>query len=88
MSQPFFVRSLSRAERKAIQKLRSKRSPNLDVYRRVQAVYFSSQRLRVQQIAEIVGRSRLSVARWLHEFNTHGLPALTARCLFSVLWMR
>jgi transposase len=75
MSQPFFVRSLSPAERKAIQKLR-KRPPNLAVYRRVQAVHFSSQGLKVQQIAEIVGRSRLSVTRWLHEFNAHGLTAL------------
>ena len=75
MSQPFFVRSLSRAERKAIQKLR-KRPPNLAVYRRVQAVHFSSQRLKVQQIAEIVGRGRLSVTRWLHEFDAHALPAL------------
>jgi transposase len=75
MSQPFFVRSLSRAERKAIQKLR-KCPPNLAVYRRVQAVHFSSQRLKVQQIAEIVGRNRLSVTRWLHEFNARGLPAL------------
>jgi transposase len=75
MSQPFFVRSLSLSERKAIQKLR-KRPPNLAVYRRVQAVHFSSQHLKVQQIAEIVGRSRLSVTRWLHEFNAHGLAAL------------
>ena len=75
MSQPFFVRSLSRSERKAIQKLH-KRPPNLDVYRRAQAVYFSSKGLKVQQIAEIVGRSRLSVTRWLHEFDTHGLLAL------------
>ncbi len=75
MSQPFFVRSLSRAERKAIQKLR-KHPPNLAVYRRVQAIHLSSQRLKVQQIAEIVGRSRLSVTRWLHEFNEHGLTAL------------
>jgi len=63
---PFFVRSLSRAERKAIQKLR-KRPPNLAIYRRIQAVHFSSQRLKVQQIAEIVGRSRLTVTRWLVE---------------------
>jgi transposase len=75
MSQPFFVRSLSRAERKAIEKLR-KRPPNLDVYRRSQAVYFSSKRLKAQQIAEIVGRSRISVTRWLHEFDKHGLTAL------------
>jgi len=75
MSQPFFVRSLSRAERKAIQKLR-KRPPNVDVYRRTQAVYFSSKGLKVQQIAEIVGRSRISITRWLHEFDRHGLVAL------------
>jgi len=75
MSQPFFVRSLSRAERKAIRKLR-KRPPNVDVYRRTQAVYFSSKGLKVQQIAEIVGRSRISITRWLHQFDTHGLVAL------------
>jgi transposase len=75
MSQPFFVRSLSRAERKAIVKLR-KHPPNVNVYRRTQAVYFSSEGLKVQQIAEIVGRSRISVTRWLHEFNDHGLVGL------------
>ena len=41
MSQPFFVRSLSRAERKAIEKLR-KRPPNVDVY---STVYNSLKRL-------------------------------------------
>ena len=75
MSQPFFVRSLSQAERKAIRKLR-KRPPNLAVYRRAQAVHFSSQRLKVQQIAEIVSRSRLTVTRWLHQFDACGLVAL------------
>jgi len=75
MSQPFFVRLLSLAERKAISRLR-KRPPNVEVYRRTQAVYFSSKRLKVQQIAEIVGRSRISVTRWLHEFDRHGLGAL------------
>ena len=75
MSQPFFVRSLSRAERKAVGKLR-KRPPNVEVYRRAQAVYFSSKCLKVQQNAEIVGRSRISVTRWLHQFDRHGLGAL------------
>lgn len=75
MSQPFFVRSLSRAECKAIRKLR-KRPPNVEVYRRTQAVHFSSEGLKVQQIAEIVGRSRVSVTRWLHEFDRRGLLAL------------
>ena len=32
--------------------------------------------LKVQQIAEIVGRSRISVTRWLHQFNNGGLAAL------------
>lgn len=75
MSQPFFVRPLSRSERSRICKL-WKRPPNLDVYRRVQAVHFSSQGLKVQQIVDIVGRSRQTVTRWLHEFTVQGLPAL------------
>lgn len=75
MSQPFFVRRLSRSERVRIRKLR-KRPPNLDVYRRVQAVHFSSQGLKVQRIAEILGRSRQAVTRWLQEFTAQGLPAL------------
>ena len=75
MSQPFFVRPLTRSEQVRIRKLR-KRPPNLDVYRRVQAVHLSSQRLKAPQIAEIVGRSRVTVTRWLHEFDARGLPAL------------
>ena len=55
MSQPFFVRLLIRSERTHIHKLR-KRPPNIDVYRRVQAVHLSSKHLKVYQIAEIVGR--------------------------------
>ena len=75
MSQPLFVRRLTRAERAALRKLR-KRPPNLDVYRRVQAIHFSSQRLKAQQIAEIISRSALTVTRWIHEFDTRGLLAL------------
>ncbi len=75
MSRPFFVRHLTRTERAQILKLR-KHPPNLDVYRRPQTVHMSSQRLKVQQIAGIVSRSRLTVTRWLHQFNAHGLPAL------------
>ena len=75
MSQPFFVRLLTRGEREAIRKLR-KRPPNLDVFRRVQAVHLSSQRLKVQQIAESVSASPLTVRRWLQEFCAHGLPTL------------
>jgi len=75
MSKPFYVRPLTQAEQTQVRKLR-RRPPHLDVYRRAQAVHFSSQRLKVQQIAEIVSRNRTTVTRWLHEFNTHGLSAL------------
>ena len=75
MSQPFFVRRLTRSEGAAIRKLRT-RPPNLNVYRRVQAVHFSSQRLKVQQIADIVSRHRATVFRWLQDFDARGLPAL------------
>ena len=75
MSQPLFVRRLTRAERAAVRKLR-KKPPGLDVYRHAQAIHLSSQRLKAQQIAEIISRSPLTVTRWIHEFDAHGLPAL------------
>jgi transposase len=75
MSQPLFVRQLTRAERSAIGKLRNK-PPNLSVYRRAQAIHLSAQRLKTHEIAEIVSRSALTVTRWIHEFDAHGLPAL------------
>ena len=75
MSQPFFVRPLDRLERKTITKLRRK-PPDIRVYLRAQAVHFSSQGLKVQQIAEIVGRERSAVWRWLQAFQQQGLPAL------------
>ncbi len=75
MSQPLFVRRLTRAERSAIGKLRNK-PPNLSVYRRAQAIHLSAQRLKTHQIAEIVSRSALTVTRWIHEFDAQGLPAL------------
>ncbi len=78
MSQPFFVRRLTRAERVEIRRLR-KRPPNVDVHRRVQAVHFSSQRLNVHQIAEIVSRSRVTVTRWLHDFEANGCKSLWPR---------
>ncbi len=62
MSKPFYVRRLTRTEQAQIRKFR-KRSPSVDVYRRAQAVHFSSQRLNVQQIAEIVNRNRTTVTR-------------------------
>ena len=75
MSQPIFVRRLTRAERAAIRKVR-RRPPSLAVYRRAQAIQLSSQRLQARQIAEIVSCSPLTVTRWIHEFDGHGLATL------------
>jgi transposase len=74
MSQPLFVRRLTRTERSAVRKL-LKRPPNLHIYRRVQAIHLSAQRLKARQIAEIISRSPLTVTRWIHEFNIQSLPA-------------
>lgn len=75
MSQPFFVRRLTRTERTAIRRLR-KRPPSHAVFLRAQAVHFSSQRLTAEKIAAIVERDRSTVFRWLKAFEARGLPAL------------
>ena len=75
MSQPFFVRRLSRAERNAIRRLR-KRPPSHAVFLRAQAVHFSAQGLTAERIASIVARDRSTVYRWLKAFDARGLPAL------------
>jgi transposase len=75
MSQPFFVRRLTRSERLAIRELR-KRPPRHAVFLRAQAVHFSSQRLTAERIAGIVARDRSTVYRWLKAFDADGLAAL------------
>ena len=75
MSQPFFVRRLSRGERNTVRKLR-KRPPSHGVFLRARAVHFSSQRLTAEQIAPIVARDRSTVYRWLRAFDADGLAAL------------
>ena len=75
MSQPFYVRTLTRAERAAIRTMR-KRPPGHAVYLRAQAVHFSSQRLTAEAIAAILERDRTTVFRWLQAFDARGLEAL------------
>jgi len=75
MSRPYFVRRLTSAERAKVQQVREN-PPNVAVHRRAQAVHFSSRGLKLDQIAEIVNRSRVTVGRWLHAFDTDGLAAL------------
>jgi len=74
MSQPFFIRRLTRASGK--QSARSGNAASSCGFLRAQAVYFSSERLTAERIALIVDRDRSTVYRWLKEFDAHGLPAL------------
>ncbi len=75
MSQPLFVRQLTRAERVNIQRFRRK-PPSVDVGLRAQAVRLSRQGCTVQEIGDIVGRNRSTVFRWLQAFNKRGLDSL------------
>ncbi len=75
MSQPLFVRRLTRAERVKTKRLRRK-PPSIDVALRVQAVLLSRQGRTVQEIGNIVGRNRSTVFRWLQAFNKRGLDSL------------
>lgn len=75
MSQPFFVRPLTRDERSAIRAVR-KRPPSHAVYLRAQAVHFSSQRMKAEAIAAMLERDRSTVFRWLKAFEARGLESL------------
>ncbi len=75
MSQPLFVRQLTRAERVNTKRLRRK-PPSIDVSLRAQAVLLSRQGRTVQEIGDIVGRNRSTVFRWLQAFDKRGLDAL------------
>ena len=75
MSQPLFVRRLTRAERVKTKKLQRK-SPTINVGLRAQAVLLSRQGRTVQEIGDIVGRNRSTVFRWLQSFDKCGLDSL------------
>ncbi len=75
MSQPLFVRRLTRAERVHTIRLRRK-PPSIDVGLRAQAVLLSRQGRTVQEIGDIVGRNRSTVFRWLQAFDKRGLDSL------------
>lgn len=75
MSQPLFVRRLTRTERVCTKRLRRK-PPSIDAGLRAQAVLLSRQRLTAQEIGDIVGRHRSTVFRWLQAFNQQGVDAL------------
>ncbi len=73
MSQPLFVRRLTRAERVNTKRLQRK-PPSIDVGLRTQAVLLSRQGLTVREIGDIVWRNRSTVFRWLQGFDQRGVP--------------
>ena len=75
MSQPLFVRRLTRTERVKTKRLQRK-PPSIAVALRVQAVLLSRQGRTVQEIGDIVGRNRSTVFRWLQAFDERGLDSL------------
>ena len=75
MSQPLFVRRLTRAERVDTKRLRRK-PPSMDMGLRAQAVLLSRQGRTVQEIGDLVGRNRSTVFRWRQAFDKRGLDAL------------
>lgn len=75
MSQPLFVRRLTRAERVKVKRLRRK-PPTADVGLRAQVVLLSRQCRPAQEIGDIVGRNRSTVFRWLQAFNQRGVDSL------------
>jgi len=78
MSAPYFVRPLSRAERRGLDAI-LRNPPNARVFLRAQAVDLSSRGRKVHDIAEIVRRDRSVVSRWLHRFEQEGLEGLWPR---------
>lgn len=75
MSQPLFVRRLTRTEQVKVKKLRRK-PPSAEVGLRAQVVLLSRERRTVQEIGDIVGRHRSTVFRWVQAFNERGLDSL------------
>ena len=75
MKPPIFVRTLSKKEREALQE--GLRSTDAFVLRRCQILLASSRRERAPRIAENLGCGSQTVRNAIHDFDEHGLDALT-----------
>lgn len=78
MSRPVFVRSLSKKETQALNRLLRGDTP-ARVLRRAQMVRLSSQGFKCAQIAEMLSVSGPTVAQAIHRFNAEGLDGLADR---------
>src|SRR5688572_3853501 len=75
MKPPIFVRTLSKEEREALQE--GLRSSDAFVLRRCQILLASSRGEHPPRIAENLGCGSQTVRNAIHDFNEHGLAALT-----------
>lgn len=75
MSQPFYVRALTQAERLEIDKL-IRSSLDARVVRRAQMIRLSSQGKKAHEIATLLGFTRPTVHRAIRAFNDGGAKAL------------
>jgi len=78
MSRPVFVRSLSKKETRALDRLLRGDTP-ARVLRRAQMVHLSSQGFKCGQIAEMLSVSGPTVTQAIHRFNAEGLDGLADR---------
>ena len=78
MSRPVFVRSLSKKEARALDRLVRGDTP-ARVLRRAQMVRLSGQGFKCGQIAEMLGVSGPTVTQALHRFNAEGIDGLADR---------
>lgn len=69
------VRTLSPFERRALNK-QFRHPADARTHERALAIRLSSQGLSPPRIAEVVGRGRATIWRWISDFNTRGLAAL------------
>ena len=78
MSRPVFVRSLSKKEIRALDRLLRGDTP-ARVLRRAQMVHLSSQGFKCGQIARMLGASGPTITQTIHRFNAEGLDGLADR---------
>lgn len=78
MSQPIFVRTLSRQEAGELERLVRKGRDAREM-RRAQAIRLSAQGKKAWEIAELLGMTRQSVMRFIDAFNREGIKGLSEK---------
>ena len=78
MPEARFVRSLSKAEEKALREL-YRQTVNADVRTRCQMILLSAQEYAVSEIADLTLFNEDSILYWLDRYESHGLSGLEDR---------